>query len=249
MSLPHPSGRAGVSPVDVLYTCRMAEVSGRQRTLRYLRAIVLPDPAVQGTFINEQQVATEVGVSRTPVREGLLILASEGLVQLIPRRGAYVPPLSAREITELFELRGVLERHGASALLAGGRPFHEPAERTPQEPGPRASELRSLLDEQRRMAEAPTRHTAAEFIELDSRFHQSVVDAAGNRLLSRTYAGLRERQLRLGIVAMSSRSSRWQEVCVEHAAITDALADGDERAAHTAIDDHLRITLQTLLVL
>lgn len=217
----------------------MTEVSGRERALGYLRRDVLPDPGVQGTFVNEQQIATEIGISRTPVREALLILASEGLVQLIPRRGAYVPPLSAREMTELFDLRGLLERYAASIALAA-------------EPAPArsvADRVRPILRQQKAMARAHRRHSAAEFIELDNRFHQSMVDAADNLLLSRTYAGLRERQLRLGIVAMSTSSARWQEVCGEHTAIVDALADGDERAVHAAIDAHLGITLRTLLVL
>lgn len=213
----------------------MPDLSGRDRALRHLRGAVLPDPAVQGTFVNEQRVATDVGVSRTPVREALLILASEGLVQLIPRRGAYVPPMSARDITELFDLRGLLERYAADALSGRDDVI--------------TAALRPLLDEQKAMTADRAGHTAAQFIELDNRFHQSIVDAAGNQLLSRTYAGLRERQLRLGILAMTRRGSRWQEVCSEHTAIVDALAAGDEDAARAAIDDHLAITLRTLLVL
>lgn len=214
----------------------MPDLSGRDRAMRYLRGVALPDPAVQGTFVNEQRVATEVGVSRTPVREALLILASEGLVQLIPRRGAYVPPMSARDITELFDLRGLLERYAADALTAGRDDVITAA-------------LRPVLDDQRAMTADRDGHAAAEFIELDSRFHQSIIDAADNQLLSRTYAGLRERQLRLGILAMRRRGSRWQEVCAEHTAILDALAAGDKDAARAAIDDHLAITLRTLLVL
>ncbi len=83
--------------------------SGREKAYAYLRENILIDPEVQGKFLNEQELAAEIGVSRTPVREALLLLVSDGLVELIPQRGAYVPPVTGREMSELMELRGVLE--------------------------------------------------------------------------------------------------------------------------------------------
>lgn len=69
-------------------------LSGRERALIYLRAPrSSPTLACPGSFVNEQQIATRVGVSRTPVREALLILGFEGLVQMIPKRGTYISPL------------------------------------------------------------------------------------------------------------------------------------------------------------
>ena len=81
----------------------MQHVSGRERAYRHLRETVLVDPAVQGTFLNEVDLAQDIGVSRTPVREALLLLVAEGLVEMVPKRGAYVPPLSGRQIRELME--------------------------------------------------------------------------------------------------------------------------------------------------
>lgn len=95
--------------------------SGRDRAYQYLYSQVLVDPAMQGAFLSEQDIAERVGVSRTPVREALLLLASDGLVQMIPKRGVRVPVISGREIAELMELRGVLERHAATTTLAAGR--------------------------------------------------------------------------------------------------------------------------------
>ena len=209
--------------------------SGRDRALAYLREHVLPDPGRQGTFVNEQAIATEVGVSRTPVREALLILASDGLVQMLPQRGAYIPAITAREIYELFDLRGVLERHAANTIITGS--------------GDPVSGLREIISDQERIAgrDGHGLDDAREFIDADRHFHQELVDAAGSALLSRTYAGLRDRQLRAGVAAMLKRASRWNDVCAEHTAIVDALSTRDERRLHTMIDDHLRISLQTLL--
>src|SRR3954447_15480994 len=97
---------------------RLSGDSGRDRAYQYLRGTVLSDPAVSGTFINEQAVATEVGISRTPVREALLMLAAEDLVQLVPHRGAFVAPVPGREIAEMMQARGVIESWAATTCLA-----------------------------------------------------------------------------------------------------------------------------------
>jgi DNA-binding GntR family transcriptional regulator len=210
--------------------------SGRDRAYRHLRETVLVDPAVQGTFLNEVELAQVIGVSRTPVREALLLLVADGLVEMVPKRGAYVPPLSGRQIKELMEMRGLLEQHAASVTLA--------ARRVP------IAAMREALAEQERLVEpqpAADGDTAKEFIEWDRQFHQSLVDAAGNELIARTYAGLRTRQVRVGVAALFRATDRQRAVCAEHDRIVRALEAGDEAAAHAAIEDHLHITLQLFL--
>lgn len=66
--------------------------SGREKAYAYLKDTVLTDPGMQGAFLSEQELADRVGVSRTPVREALLQLAAEDLVELVPKRGARVSP-------------------------------------------------------------------------------------------------------------------------------------------------------------
>ncbi|GAA4537374.1 GntR family transcriptional regulator [Pseudonocardia xishanensis] len=206
-------------------------LSGRDKALHHLRETVLADPEIGGTFLNEVELASQIGVSRTPVREALLLLVADGLIEMIPGRGAYVPPLTGRQIRELMELRGVLERHCASRALAEGTlPF---------------STLRRLLAEQDELAEEGADATA--FIDRDMVFHQALVDAGGNAMLSRTYAGLRVRQRRLGVAAVTGSARRQRAVCAEHERIVTALAEGDEAAALAAIDDHLALTLRVLL--
>ena len=210
----------------------MQHVSGRERAYRHLRETVLIDPAVQGTFLNEVDLAQDIGVSRTPVREALLLLVAEGLVEMVPKRGAYVPPLSGRQIRELMELRTLLEQHAASVTLT-------------QEAVPLDAMRAALAEQQRLLTAEPC--DAREFIEWDRRFHQSLVDAAGNELIARTYAGLRTRQVRVGVAALFRATDRQRAVCAEHGRIVDALESGDEAAAHAAISEHLRITQQLFL--
>lgn len=209
----------------------MQTLSGREMAYAFLRDTVLSSPAATGTFLNEQELATRIGVSRTPVREALLMLQAEGLVEMVPKRGAYVPAMSGRQIGELMDLRGVLERHAASTALKLG--------------SPPVVAMQSALDAQAGIAAG--NDAAQRFIEIDAQFHQILIDAAGSDLLSRTYAGLRARQLRVGLTAVFEATDRQSKVCSEHQAIVDALAAGDEARAHQMIDDHLGITLQILL--
>lgn len=211
----------------------MQSLSGRDRAYAFVRDQVLSSPAVTGTFLNEQALATQIGVSRTPVREALLMLQAEGLVEMVPKRGVYVPAMSGRQIGELMDLRGVLERHAASTCLrAGNAPI---------------AALQRVLTEQLDIAQADLDDAGQRFIEIDTEFHQILIDAAGSELLSRTYAGLRARQLRVGLTALLWGPDRQRCVCTEHQAIVDALADGDEQLTHRAIEDHLLLTLQILL--
>ena len=212
-----------------------APASGRERAYRHLRETVLVDPAVQGTFLNEVELAQDIGVSRTPVREALLLLAADGLIEMVPKRGAYVPPLSGRQIKDLMELRTLLEQHAASVTLATGSV-------------PVAAMRAALVEQERLLAgDARDNDTAREFIDWDRQFHQALVDAAGNELIARTYAGLRTRQVRVGVAALFRTTDRQRAVCVEHGRIVEALAADDEDAAREAIADHLRITLRLFL--
>ena len=205
--------------------------SGRDRAYQYLRGTVLSDPAVSGTFINEQAVATEVGISRTPVREALLMLAAEDLVQLVPHRGAFVAPVPGREIAEMMQARGVIESWAATTCLAS--PDGAPVDA-----------MSAVLEQQRAIVEAGD---AKEFIELDSQFHALLVEAAGNTVLGRLYDSLRARHVLLGVVALQRSATRRQDVLAEHQAIVDGLASGDATEAEKAILRHLDTTGSILM--
>jgi DNA-binding GntR family transcriptional regulator len=122
---------------------------------------------MQGKFLNEQELAAEIGVSRTPVREALLLLVSDGLVELIPQRGAYVPVVTGREISELMELRGVLESHAARLVIAEGA--------VP------VQEMQETLDLQAALPDTLAPEAAREFIRLDT---SSISNSSMRRAMS-----------------------------------------------------------------
>jgi DNA-binding GntR family transcriptional regulator len=204
--------------------------SGRDRAYEFLKDVVLADPDMQGRFISEQEVADRIGVSRTPIREALLLLAAEDLVQLVPKKGAYVAPVSGREVAELMELRGMVERYAAERVLSAGT---TPLDR-----------MRAAVERQRDLR---GESDAREFIDVDREFHLELVAAAGNDLLTKMYEGLRARQVRAGVVALFRVVGRQDAVLDEHEAIVAALASGDVEAATTAISSHLEATLKVLL--
>ncbi len=202
--------------------------SGRELAYAHLKDTVLSDPSMQGQFVNEQALADEIGVSRTPIREALLLLAAEELVQLVPKRGAYIAPIGGREIGELFEIRTMIECYAARrAVELDAVPL---------------AEMRGQLDEQRELGEDQAR----EFIDHDHRFHSALVAAVGNEMLSKTYDGLRARQIRAGVEALFRSDGRRKSVLSEHEAICSALAAGDPEAATAAITEHLSATRRVL---
>jgi DNA-binding GntR family transcriptional regulator len=210
---------------------KSAGTTNREKAYEYLQEHVLVDPQMQGQFLNEQELAARIGVSRTPVREALLLLAADGLVEQIPQRGALVPTMSGREIADLLEMRRVLERHAAEVTIAGNAvPFHSMA---------------AVLEQQREFRHEDGK--SKEFISLDRQFHQLLVDAAGNNLISQTYAKLSVRQVLVGVEALFRSKDRQTQVCTEHQEILDALQSQDTKAAQSAIDKHLEITLKILL--
>lgn len=203
--------------------------SGREKAYTFLKETVLTDPEMQGEFLSEQMIADRVGISRTPIREALLLLAAEELVSLVPKRGAYIAPLSGREIGELMEMRALLERYAARRTVdAGTAPV---------------AEMDGILQEQEKLRGG---EKAKEFIEADHRFHAALVVAAGNGLMAKQYEALRSRQVRAGVSALYRSTGRQDEVCVEHRHIVTALAAGRADEACAAIDGHIAATRRIL---
>ncbi|OMH25469.1 GntR family transcriptional regulator [Tersicoccus phoenicis] len=204
--------------------------SGRDRAFTYLRDEILSDPARQGTFLNETELAASIGVSRTPVREALLLLVADGLIEMIPQRGARVPVVGRQLVHDLMQLRAMLECQSALSTLQAGM--------TP------VAAMRAVLAEQEELTRGGDER---DFIDLDRAFHQTLIDAVGNQLLSDSYARLRSRQILVGVEALFRSPARQRQVVVEHRAILSALAAGDDAAATAAIQEHLRVTERVLL--
>lgn len=190
---------------------------------------MLTDPGLVGTFINEQEIAARVGVSRTPVREALLRLAAEDLVQLQPNRGAFIAPVSTEQTRQILQARGVIETWAARHCMAAGTV-------------PLAALAARLREQEALVPEGPDE----EFARLDSEFHVLLVRAAGNPLLHRMYDALHARHVLLGLTAARRHGLQQATVVHEHHAVLDALGSGDADAAEQAIWAHLAQTERVL---
>ncbi|MFE0328524.1 GntR family transcriptional regulator [Streptomyces sp. NPDC003753] len=175
-----------------------------------------------GTLLTEGELAEEVGVSRTPVREALLRLEVEGLIKLYPKKGALVLAVSAQEIADVIETRQLVEEHAARKAV-------------PAPPG-LIERLEELLARQKEQAASGDLAGAAL---TDRTFHAEIVRNGGNEILSRLYDQLRDRQLRMGVAVMHSHPDRIAKTLTEHEEILQALRSGDAEAAVDIVHRHV----------
>jgi len=182
-----------------------------------------------GTIVTEGEIASAVGVSRTPVREALLRVEAEGLLRLYPKKGALILPVSAQEIEDVIEVRELVERHAA------GKAWQRRAELLPL--------LEAHLADMRRELEAGD---VAALMAADRDFHAAMIAATGNAILVKLYASLRDRQLCMGVAAMRISPERRDRAVAEHTAFVEAMRDGDEDRFRRLIHDHVQGTAESL---
>ncbi|MEJ5913235.1 GntR family transcriptional regulator [Pseudokineococcus sp. 1T1Z-3] len=193
------------------------------RVFAVLKRGILDGTYPGGTLVTEGEVAERVGVSRTPVREALLRLQAERLVELFPKRGALVLAVSDAEARDVLEARELVETWAAPRALD------------------HADQLVPVLDGHvLAMRRAREGGDTAGFVEADRSFHEAVVDAAGNAVLARLYSSLRDRQLCMGVATMGLGATRMDRAVREHQALRDALAEGDGRAFDALTREHVR---------
>lgn len=197
--------------------------SASERAYRWTKERILDGRFEGGRLISEGEVADEIELSRTPVREAFLRLSAEGLLRLYPKKGALVVPVSASEAEDIAEARIFLERHAATKVIDSGRQRDV------------AETMRALLDEQRALSYPDPRFTS-----IDRDFHAALVHAAGNALFDEFYSGLRDRQLRMVHTALRRDvADRPRIILEEHTRICDLLEAGDNTALHELIANHI----------
>ena len=174
-----------------------------------LRQMIVAGDLAPGQRISEREIGEQLdGMSRTPLREAFKVLAAEGLVTILPNRGASVTALSMAEVDEAIELLVGLEGLAAPAAC----------ERIS------ADGLGQIEVLHQRMGAAYRAEQLMEYFELNQAIHQCVVDAAGNRVLSRIYAAECAR-IRRYRYAGNRRHERWDSALVEHEQILGALKE------------------------
>ena len=172
-----------------------------------------------GSWIDELKLAEEYGISRTPLREALKVLAAEGLVTMKVRRGAYVTEVSEQDLSEVYHLLSLLESDAAAVV----------AERATDA---QLQELQGLHRELEAAAGDRER-----FFAVNERFHMRLLELAGNRWRNQMVADLRK-VMKLNRHNSLLKSGRVEESLAEHRAVMEAIARRDAGAAMQRMREH-----------
>ncbi len=201
---------------------RIARSALYEEVAELLRQRIYAHELSPGTWVDEQALAAGFGISRTPMREALKVLAAEGLVRLEPRRGCYVAELSEQDLDEIFPVMALLE----------GRVAFEAAAKASDADLARLTAIHEKLE----------RHAAANdpdrFFEANQEFHSALQQIAGNRWLKQMIDDARK------VIKLTRRDSlrlegRLKQSLTEHRAILKALQARDPDGAGRTMHDHL----------
>lgn len=187
-----------------------------------LRNMIVEGILLPGTRLNERILCEQLAVSRTPLREAFKTLAVEGLIDLLPNKGAAVAQMSVADIEQTFEVMGALE--ALSGQLACARVTDA-----------EVAEIKALHFE---MLAAHARRDLPTYYRLNHDIHDRINAAAGNAVLTQVYL-----QLNARIQSLRFRSNfnqeKWDSAVREHGAMIDALEKRDGAALHDILRQHL----------
>jgi DNA-binding GntR family transcriptional regulator len=205
---------------------RITRVTLHDAVLNQLRDMIIEGTLAPGARINEGQVGAALGVSRTPLREAIKTLASEGLVEIVPARGAVVRRFSEANIREILEVLKALEQTAARRLCAAGLDAEVAA-------------IVSLHDEMMRLYVSRNR---LQYFKLNQSIHSAIVKGAGNGVLAETHGQLQARIKRIRFIG-NETPDRWAAAVAEHEEMIVALKRRDGEALAEVLGRHLDKTI------
>jgi len=182
-----------------------------------------------GSWIDELRIAEEYGISRTPLREALKVLAAEGLVTMKVRRGAYVTEVSPHDLADVYHLLSLLESDAAGVVAARATDAE-------------LAELQVMHAALEEAALPGTANTDA-FFAVNERFHMRLLEIANNRWRDQMVADLRK-VMKLNRHSSLFKTGRIQESLQEHRAIMAALGARDADATAQRMREHFANGLQ-----
>ena len=202
----------------------------RERVYKALKEMIIFQEIPPGEKLDEDSLASQLGVSRTPVRESLYRLENEGIVKIIPRRGAFIVKHSKESINEILSVREVLE--GLSAREAASHITDA------------ALEVLESLSE--KFSESNVRLLSKEYLQVDVKFHKTIIEASKNEWLISLMNILNDhiQMLRLRTVTFQGRP---EQSLSEHRRILEALKAGDPLLAESLMREHINNVRESYL--
>ena len=214
----------------------MGTMTRPEQIVEVLRSRILGLSYPAGAPLREEALAHELGASRRTIRDALITLASSGLVEREPHRGARVRQFQAADVADLYQARRACEGFGAQHAASA----------PPEATAAVARAFDGLLE----VAQASP--DSAEHAERDMAFHAAVAALAGSHRLDRAFATLTEEMtFAIRILQRQESESRRdvEDDIAEHRAIAEAIAAGDSAAAIAAVEAHIRVNRARLVLL
>jgi DNA-binding GntR family transcriptional regulator len=217
-----PAPRTDAAPLidRVPRASALKDVPLYQRVAEHLRERIVAHTMAPGSWIDEQALTGDLGISRTPLREALKVLAAEGLVTMKPRRGAYVTEVSERDLAEVFHLLSLLESDAAAVVAAEATD----------------DQLAELCDLHEHLEATVDDRDA--FFAANEHFHMRLLDIAGNRWRNQMVADLRK-VMKLYRHHSLFKQGRLEASLIEHRKIIAALQSRNAKLAQALMQQHL----------
>jgi DNA-binding GntR family transcriptional regulator len=211
----------------------MSRLAQHEQVAARLRTLLVEGRIAPGAKLNERELCEQLHISsRTPLREAIKLLAAEGLVDLLPNRGAVAVKLSEDDVRHLFELLAELE--GLSGALAAERITDADI-----------AELRALHYE---MMACHARRDLSGYYRLNAQIHSAINAAAGNPVLAQTYARLNARVQSLRF-RTNQDEAKWARALAEHQQMVEALGARDGARLRAILIAHVLAKRDTVLAL
>jgi DNA-binding GntR family transcriptional regulator len=207
----------------VIYKNQRAGERLSERAYEAIKKRILSLDLRPGQFVNEQGLCAMVGMGRMPVHQAVHRLMTDGLLEIMPRKGIIIGTDSLNEVLTGLEARSVLEPHITALAADRARPEQIEA-------------MERVLAQSRRIVDQRFRR---EFMELDRRFHQAVAEASGNHVLVDVQRPLHERSARIWNLIVMRRADGLRLTQEEHEAVLEAIKRRDQVAARQAMQNHL----------
>lgn len=198
-----------------------------------IKQLILDNELAPGTQVLEQALADQLGLSRTPVRDALTRLSQEGLLEVVPRHGIRVLPLSPDDMREIYEVLIALEP-AATAMLAARRPAEE--------------EVAPLLEACEAMEQALEEDDLPKWARADARFHSSLIALCGNRRMAAMVSTVWEQSHRARMFTLKLRAKPVQSTR-EHREIVEAILAGDAARARELYRHHRESAAKAMMKL
>lgn len=189
-----------------------------------VRDMIVDGRLTPGVRIAELELAGQLGISRTPLREALKVLASEGLVELLPQRGAVVKVFTRQDAQDMLAVIGVLEEFAGRRACAASD-----------------AEIEAILEMHEQMREHYRRGERQDYFRLNQEIHDAIVRAANNPTLAMTHGILRKRMRRIRYIGNGSPEN-WSAAMREHDLFIEALKARDGERLGRLMREHLQNT-------